>query len=38
MGSETGHVWKKLNYFKFTVFFLFTVDDVKNEWLRVTFL
>ena len=38
MESETAHVWKKLNYFVFNVFFfLFADDDVKSNDLELYF-
>ena len=35
MESETAHIWKKLNYFKFNVFSLFAGDDVKMSDLEL---
>ena len=31
MELETAHIWKKINYFVFDVFFLFADDDVKRN-------
>ena len=37
MELETAHVWKKLNYFVFNVFFFFADDDVKTKDLDIYF-
>ena len=39
MELETAHIWKKINYFVFDVFFfLFADDDVKrNDFIELYF-